>query len=342
MSVTVGPPTATPAARATTPARPPALRRAGGLALHGEVHGSGYRDGAALVRRPDGQMVQLGPLMYALLESADGRRAVPELAGAMSERLGRQVDEEHVLPLAEKLARQGLLAGYEHHAPPKRNPLLALRWKVLVTNPVWTRRLTAPFTFLFSPFVMWPVLVAFGGVFWFVLFHKGVASATSQAFDRPGLLLLVFGLAVLSAGFHELGHAAACRYGGGIPAGMGMGIYLVWPAFYTDVTDAYRLPRRDRLRVDLGGLYFNAIVAVVTMVVWLAVRVDALLLLIGLQLLQMVKQLSPVIRSDGYHILADATGIPDPYAHISPTLRRLVPGRRRAPSARTARARLVV
>ena len=42
-----------------------------------------------------------------------------------------------------------------------------------------------------------------------------------------------------------------------------MGLYMVWPAFYTDVTDSYRLPRRDRLRVDLGGLYFNAIVAVV-------------------------------------------------------------------------------
>src|SRR5436309_4148110 len=184
-----------------TSSHPPSTRSRGegvsflapgeGVELLGPVHGSGYRDGAALVRRPDGQMVQLGPLMYALLESVDGRRAVPELAGAMSERLGRQVDEEHVLPLAEKLARQGLLAGFEHHAPPKRNPLLALRWKVLVTNPVLTRRLTAPFTFLFSPFVMWPVLAAFAGVFWFVRFEQGVAAATSQAFDRLGLRLLV-------------------------------------------------------------------------------------------------------------------------------------------------------
>ena len=82
-------------------------------------------------------------------------------------------------------------------------------------------------------------------------------------------MLLVFALAVFSAGFHEFGHAAATRYGGGTPGGMGMGIYMVWPAFYTDVTDAYRLPRRDRLRVDLGGLYFNAVVAVATLAVWL-------------------------------------------------------------------------
>ena len=34
---------------------------------------------------------------------------------------------------------------------------------------------------------------------------------------------------------------------------MGAGLYLVWPAFYTDVTDSYRLGRAGRLRTDLGG-----------------------------------------------------------------------------------------
>jgi putative peptide zinc metalloprotease protein len=121
-----------------------------------------------------------------------------------------------------------------------------------------------------------------------------------------------------------------------------MGIYMVWPAFYTDVTDAYRLPRRDRLRTDLGGLYFNAIVSVATMGVWLAWHVDALLLLVAVQLVEMVKQLSPVIRADGYHILADATGVPDMYAHIGPTLRRLLPWRRNEPTALKGRARLLV
>ncbi len=250
--------------------------------------------------------------------------------------------QEHVARIAQKLAAQGLLAGTEAKAPPRRNPLLALRWKVLVSNPTATRRLTAPFTPLFRPWLMWPVLACFIAVLWFVLIDKGVASATAQAFNRPGLLLLVFALAVISAGFHELGHAAAARYGGATPGGMGMGLYLVWPAFYTDVTDAYRLPRRDRLRVDLGGLYFNAVVAVITMAIWLAVRADALLLLIALQVLQMVKQLSPVIRADGYHILSDATGIPDLFSHMGPTMRRLLPGHRHEPSALTGRARALV
>src|ERR1700760_1605440 len=123
---------------------------------------------------------------------------------------------------------------------------------------------------------------------------------------------------------------------------MGMGLYLVWPAFYTDVTDAYRLPRRDRLRVDLAGLYFNAVVAVITTGIWLLTPKHPRLVLVALQLLQMIKQLSPVIRADGYHILADGTGVPDLYAHLGPTLRRLLPGHRHQPSALTGWARLLV
>jgi putative peptide zinc metalloprotease protein len=319
-----------------------ALARAEGVELLGDVHGSGYENGAALVRRADGQMVQLGPLMYALLECVDGQRSISELSACLSEQVGRDFDEEHVVALAEKLGAQGLLAGTEDNAPPRSNPLLALRWKVLVTNPRVTRWLTAPFTPLYRPWVVWPLVAAFAAVVVYVLFFEGVSAATADAFQSPELLLLVFGLAVASAGFHEIGHAAACRYGGATAGGMGCGLYMVWPAFYTDVTDAYRLPRGDRLRVDLGGIYFNAVVSVATFAAWLVWHVDALLLVIALQLLMIVKNLSPVIRSDGYHILADATGVPDLYAHIAPTLRRLVPWHYSERSALRGRARALV
>ena len=65
-----------------------ALDQARGIELLGDFDGSGYEDGASLVRRPDGQMVQLGPLLYALLECVDGRRDVvassPDASRSMS------------------------------------------------------------------------------------------------------------------------------------------------------------------------------------------------------------------------------------------------------------------
>ena len=280
--------------------------------------------------------------MYALLEEVDGERDNDALAAAMSERLGRTLEAGHVVRIGEKLAEQGLLAGSEDNAPPRMNPLLALRWKVLFTNPKVTRRITAPFEALFRPWIVIPAAVGFLAVCWFVLIHQGVAAATSQAFDNPELLLLVLGLTVASAALHEIGHAAACRYGGGRPGGMGAGIYIVWPAFYTDVTDAYRLPRVARLRTDLGGIYFNSVISVITLGVWLATGVDALLLLIAIQMLEIVKNLSPMIRADGYHILSDATGVPDLYAHMGPTLKRLLPWKKNEPSALKGWARIFV
>ncbi len=185
-----------------------------------------------------------------------------------------------------------------------------------------TRRITAPFAALFTPLVVAIVVLAFALISGWVLFTKGLGSATHQAFDQPILLVVVFAITIFSAGFHEFGHASACRYGGATPGAMGTGLYLVWPAFYTDVTDSYRLGRAGRLRVDLGGLYFNALVTVAMFVVWLVTGWDALLLILAAQLLQMVRQLAPMVRFDGYHVLADLTGSPiSPPASARPCAR---------------------
>jgi len=39
----------------------------------------------------------------------------------------------------------------------------------------------------------------------------------------------------------------------------------------------------------------------------------------------MVRQLAPLVRFDGYHVLADLTGVPDLFARIKPTLSGLLP-----------------
>ncbi|MCW2500293.1 MAG: hypothetical protein JWN87_1969 [Frankiales bacterium] len=320
-------------------------QRADGVQLLGELAGSGYQQKQSLVRRADGQTVQLTPLLYQLLEELDGGRTVEEVAAALSARVDKSLDADDVAYLLEdKLRPLGLLVSLDgtEAVAPKANPLLGLRCKVVVSDPAITRRITAPFAWLFHPVVLFPVLAAFVAVCWFVLVDKGLASATRSAFETPGLLLAVFALTVLSAGFHEFGHAAACRYGGATPGAMGAALYLVFPAFYTDVDDSYRLNRRGRLRVDLGGLYFNALVAVAVTGLWLATRQDALLLGVATQLLQMLRQLAPVIRADGYHILADLTGVPDLFSQLGPTLRRLLPSHWGEPSPLTRRARLIV
>ncbi len=323
------------------------LCRADGVQLIGEMAGSGYRVPPSLVRRGDGQTIQLTTLLYLTLEAIDGRRDAEQIAEQVSERYGKRVSAENVRTLvAEQLRPLGLLLRADGAEPEvkRSNPLLGLRFKYAVTDPERTRRLTDPFALLFKPYVLVPMLVAFVAVCWWVFLEKGLASAAHDAFQRPGLLLLVFAVTVLSAGFHEFGHAAAARYGGSTPGVMGAGLYLVWPAFYTDVTDSYRLGRGGRIRTDLGGLYFNAIVAVAITGVWWATTYDALLLVVATQILQMIRQLTPLVRFDGYHVLADITGVPDLFHRIKPTLLGALPWRWGDPEARLLKpwARTVV
>ncbi|MGZ4589414.1 MAG: hypothetical protein ACXV2I_01310 [Actinomycetes bacterium] len=321
--------------------------RADGIELLGETPGSGYRTPPALVRRTDGQTIQLTRLLYLVLEAVDGRRDHDDIAASVSESMGRLVSGEQVRTLVEsKLRPLGVLRHADGSEPEvkKANPLLALKLRYVVSDPEKTRRITAPFAALFQPLVVVAVTVAFLATAGWVLFAKGLAAATHDAFDKPGLLLALFAVTVLSAGFHEFGHAAACRYSGVTPGAMGTGLYLVWPAFYTDVTDSYRLGRGGLVRVDLGGLYFNAIFAVGSFALWAVTRSDAVLLLIAAQVLQMLRQLAPFVRFDGYHILADVTGVPDLYHHIKPTLVGALPQNwgKSEGQALTRRARVVV
>ncbi|NIK58661.1 hypothetical protein [Kribbella shirazensis] len=303
--------------------------RAADVVLLGEMAGSGYRTPPALVRRADGQMIQLTRLLYLVLEAIDGHRGDAQIAELVSASYGRSVSAANVAALVQRLQPLGLVRAADGSEPRVRrsDPLLGLRFRYAVTDPRRTQRITRPFARLFSPLPVVGIITAFVYVCWWLLFDQGLASAAYEAFHTPGFLLLVFAVTVLSAGFHEFGHAAAARYGGSTPGAMGMGYYLFWPAFYTDVTDSYRLGRGGRLRTDLGGLYFNAIVAVATVVVAQVTGYDALLLVVVTQILQMIRQLLPTIRFDGYHVLADLTGVPDLYHHIKPTLTGLLPWR---------------
>ena len=58
--------------------------RAAGVLLIGEAKGSGTRKPPSLVRRADGQTIQLTRLLYLVLEAIDGQRGPEEIAGHAS------------------------------------------------------------------------------------------------------------------------------------------------------------------------------------------------------------------------------------------------------------------
>ncbi len=169
-------------------------------------------------------------------------------------------------------------------------------------------------------------VAAFVGLDVWLFFVHGISQSLRHTLYNPALMLVLLGGVVLATAFHEIGHATGCRYGGAKPGVMGVGIYIVWPAFYTDITDAYRLGKWGRLRTDIGGMYFNAIFALAIGGAYALTGFEPLLLLVVLQTFAIVQQSLPFLRLDGYYIISDLTGVPDILLRIKPVLLSLVPG----------------
>ena len=246
-------------------------RPASGLELLGRLESSGYRNPPWLVRRSDGQVLQLTPALYAVLEAVDGHRDAAAISAEVADRRQLEIDPEDIAFLvADRLQPLGVLVLPDGSEPAtqRANPLLGIRGRMRMVSAERTDRLARRFAPLFNPIVVLLVTVGFFATSWFVFVTEGLGGALRDLFHQPGALLAVIALTVISAAFHEVGHAAACRYGGAAPGVMGAGLYLIWPAFYTDVSESYRLSRAGRLRVDLGGLYFNAVFSLATFAVW--------------------------------------------------------------------------
>ena len=319
-----------------------------GLQLLGPVKGSGIREPTYLLRRQDGQVVQVSELLHLVVSAVVPGRTPEQVADVVSDAYGRTLTTDGLAHLVEeRLQPLGLVehAGSPASSePPKASPILSLSLKGTLVPARVVRFLAAT--------VGAGVLAARRGGR--TRGPRRALRATVPA-EQPGqraaagsghavAAACALRLLTLAAVLHELGHAAACRYGGARPGRIGYGVYLVFPAFYTDVTDSYRLGRAGRVRTDLGGLYFNVWFLLASGATYLSTGQGLFLLVFLVLQLEMLQQLIPAVRFDGYYVLSDLAGVPDLFARVRPVLLSLVPGRRpdpRVTELRPAARRLV-
>jgi putative peptide zinc metalloprotease protein len=330
MSTTV-PPRRSDAPTTELRAVAPAPRIADGVELIGRFEGSGFKEPPFIARRSDGQVVQMAPLLFALAAEIDGKRSHDQIAEALSHRIERGVTGEMAEMLIEEQLRPlGICAPADGSEPElnKVDPLLALKFRTKVVPERVTSALTRIFQPLFLPPVVLAVVAGFVALgVWLFGFH-GVSQSLRHLIYQPALIVLLLGGVVLATAFHEIGHATAVRYGGAKPGVMGVGVYIVWPAFYTDITDSYRLGKGGRLRTDLGGMYFNAVFGLAVGGLYAVTGYEPLLLLIVLQTFAIIQQSLPLLRLDGYYIVSDLTGVPDILTRMRSILTSVLPWRK--------------
>lgn len=134
-----------------------------------------------------------------------------------------------------------------------------------------------------------------------------VFNNAANAYTVVGLLAFM----VVSSLFHELGHAAACKRFGIRHGGIGFGLYLNFPVLYTDVTEVWKLSRRQRCVVNLAGVYFQMYFLAVLLALFYATGNDIVRYLILTLNLGFVMTLNPFFKFDGYWLASDILGVPN-------------------------------
>jgi putative peptide zinc metalloprotease protein len=302
-------------------------RLCGACEFLGEYRGSGYTTPQFLVRRDDGRMVQLTGLLYALVEQIDGRRGSASIAGALSDRLDREITDENVAYLvANKLEPLGIATFDPKDADSRTAPDLLLRlrakWVILPARVV--RPLAGGFRHLFHLPIVLAIVALFLYVDVWLLMSGQLSTGARDLLRHPAHALVVVLVVYAGALFHELGHAGACAFGGATPGAIGGGFYVLFPALYTDVGDSYRLSRTGRVRTDLGGVYFNALLAVALFLGYLLTGFLPLVVAAAAMNVLIAHQLLPFMRFDGYWVASDLAGVPDLFAYLGAALRRVL------------------
>ncbi|CUS36233.1 HlyD family efflux transporter periplasmic adaptor subunit [Candidatus Nitrospira nitrificans] len=135
-------------------------------------------------------------------------------------------------------------------------------------------------------------------------------------FNWHGAILYGLSLGVIKV-VHELGHAyTATRFGCRVPT-MGVAFMVMMPVLYSDVSDSYRLTsKRKRLLIAAGGVIAELGLAAVAFFAWGflpegTARSIAFIVATTSLVMSLAVNLNPLMRFDGYYVLADGLGIPN-------------------------------
>ncbi|GHT36719.1 hypothetical protein AGMMS49593_02290 [Endomicrobiia bacterium] len=124
--------------------------------------------------------------------------------------------------------------------------------------------------------------------------------------------------------FHEIGHICASVKYGIVPKGAGVGIYFTSPIMFVDVDDTWKLPQKQRLVVDVSGIYFQLIAAVVYALIYFFTHQVILLNTAYIVMISAVFNLNPFLKYDGYWVLSDILGVYNLNRRVADSVRLLV------------------
>jgi putative peptide zinc metalloprotease protein len=274
---------------------------------------------------------------YYLLQFLDGRRTLEDAQKAY---------EKHYRPDRLKLedleafAQQLLKAGLAQNESPKagqqlyenRRKRLRTEWLQALTNILYIklplfdpdRLLTKMLGYLGWIFTTWFTVVSVGvmlAALLLVLTHFDVFRSKlpdyHAFFTFKTVINLWIALGCVKV-IHEFGHGLSCKAFGGEVHEMGALLLCLSPALYCNVSDAWTLPNKwHRIIISAAGIYVELIIAALATFVWWNtpshpfINNLSLSLMVVCSVSTVVFNANPLMRYDGYYVLADWLEIPN-------------------------------
>ena len=271
---------------------------------------------------------------YALIGQMDGQRTIEELWENSDSR------PDAAAPTQDEII---LLLGRLHDADLIQNDILPSTVEILrqaqgEPSTSWQQRISNPFSlrfplcdpdrflkrwaFLTAPLfncmtlLIW-LLVVFGALIASTTHWPELSSRLANQLVIPSNLLLMWLIYPVVKTLHELGHAFAVKIWGGEVHELGIMLLALIPIPYVDATTAASFSKkRHRIAVAAMGMMVELFIAALALFVWLNVEPGLIsniafnvILIAGLSTL--LFNGNPLLRYDGYYMLADMVEIPN-------------------------------
>ena len=319
------------------------------LKPHAEIHRQRFRGELwyVLEDHASGRYHRFTPAANQFIGMMDGKRSVQEIWTLAESRMGAEVpDQDEVVRLLAQLHASDLLItdvtpdfaelSQRHDSQRRASLVQTFRSPLAIRFPLMDpdRFLTASMAlmrplFTWSGFVLWLAVVTMGVGLAAVHWADLTEDITDRVLAVDNLILLFFVFPVVKA-LHELGHGYATKMWGGEVHEMGIMLLVLMPVPYVDASSASAFTSsRRRMVVGAAGIMVETFLAALAMLVWVNIEPGLtravaynVMLIAGISTL--LFNGNPLLRFDGYYILADFLQTPNLASRSSGYLGHLI------------------
>lgn len=162
-------------------------------------------------------------------------------------------------------------------------------------------------------FVMLLLIPAVAGYILMLRDFPTVRATFMDSLSWAGLAKYFMAILIMKV-VHEAAHSLAAIHFNCRVRGIGLGFMVFYPRLFTDTTDSWRLPRKQRLLIDAAGIIIELLVGGIAALIWVysppGMWKSTMFYIFAVSTISTIfVNGNPCIRYDGYYILCDITNM---------------------------------